>query len=162
VRRFSTVRRGPRKGKHDPVATELPAPVREAPLELDLPAEGRLRRADDVVAVHDAEVAVKPLRDARDARSVGPVYRRSGGSLAVPTGRVFVRLGEGESVRTRTSELEAAGFQVEEVPSYAPHAAWVRPASGRIADALGSLDRLRRLPGVEHVEPQLVGEVARK
>jgi hypothetical protein len=144
------------------VTTELPEAVRAAPLELDVPSEGSLRRADDVVAVHDGEPAVRPAGEARDARAVGPVYRRSGGSLAVPTGRVFVRFGEGEPVRARTSDLEAAGFEVEEVPGYAPHAAWVRPASGRVADALAGLDRLRRVQGVEHVEPQLVGEVARK
>ena len=80
----------------------------------------------------------------------------------MPTGRVFVRLGEGEDVRARTSELEAAGFEIEEVPGYAPHAAWLRPRSRRIADALAGVEPLRAVPGVEHVEPELIGELQRK
>jgi hypothetical protein len=48
------------------------------------------------------------------------------------------------------------------VLSYAPHTAWVRATSGRTADALGHLDALGELPGVEHVEPQMIGEAARR
>jgi hypothetical protein len=61
-----------------------------------------------------------------------------------------------------SDELIAAGFALESVPSYAPDAAWLRPASGRVRDALVSLDRLRRVSNVERIEPHLAREAARR
>lgn len=93
----------------------------------------------------------------------GPVYRRSpGGDVVVPTGRVLVRFGPGQRVEEHRGELAAAGYTIDAVLSYAPHAAWVRATSGRTADALGHLDALGALHGVEHVEPQMIGEAARR
>ena len=104
-----------------------------------------------------------PTRDAAAGGAVGPVYRAAGGGpIAVPTGRVFVRFGEGTRAEDRADELGAAGFAVESVPGYAPQAAWLRARSGRLTDALGDLDAVRGLPGVELVEPQLVAEAARR
>lgn len=86
--------------------------------------------------------------------SAGPVYALGGGSLAVPTGRVLVRFAEGVDAAARAAELEGAGFAVAQVLSYAPHAAWVAPATRQVADALRGIAALRAVPGVEHVEPQ--------
>jgi hypothetical protein len=98
-----------------------------------------------------------------DESAESPVYRPGGtGAAAIPTGRVFVRFAEGTEAGAHADALATAGFTLESVPAYAPHAAWVRPASGRLADALTSFDRLRALPGVENVEPQFETEAARR
>jgi hypothetical protein len=156
--------------------------VASAPARLRLPddrAEGSYELADDLLATHSAagpesvltfegdDISVEPLAAVRardlEERQLGPVYRRvPGGAVAVPTGRAFLRLAAGESAARREEDLIAAGYRLEQVPSYAPHAAWVRPASGRVVDALRHLDRLERLPGVEHVEPQLLSAAARR
>jgi hypothetical protein len=75
-----------------------------------------------------------------------------------PTGQVFVRFEPGSDAASRAADLAAAGFVIAEVPAYAPHAAWVRAASGSLRDALAGLERLLALPGICAVEPQLVGE----
>lgn len=130
--------------------------------------------AEDVVAAHDADpssgavmslegdrISVEPI-DAVGPREVregmfGPVYRQMpGGEFAVPTGRVFVRFDERDSATRHEKELGAAGYRIEQVPSYAPHAAWLRPASGSVADALRRLGGVEKLASVEHVEPQLL------
>jgi hypothetical protein len=112
-------------------------------------------------------IAVEQLATASRAgleeRVVGPVYRQiPSGRLAMPTGRVFVRFAEGDAARAHEHELTASGYQLEEVPAYAPHSAWVRAATGAIADSLHHLDRLKQIPRVENVEPQLITEVARR
>lgn len=136
--------------------------------------------AEDLVAIHRAGVAgTAAATGAGDAISVepagsraaesaedahpGPVYRRvPGGGLAVPTGRVLVRFSEGVAADEQRDELARAGYAVEEILGYAPHAAWVRAGSGQIADALRDLPRLEGLAQVEHVEPQLLSQAARR
>ena len=56
----------------------------------------------------------------------------------------------------RRAEIEAAGYEMAQALDYAPHAAWVRARSGRIADALNGLRRLEAIPDVENVEPQML------
>lgn len=90
-----------------------------------------------------------------------PVYALSGGSLAVPTGRVFVRFAEGGSPRSAERQITDAGFRIEQIPAYAPNAAWVAPAGG-IAAALRGVDALRAVPGVEHAEPEMLMEPRRR
>ena len=110
----------------------------------------------------DPDAGPAAVRATGDAAG-GPVYRRCpSGDLVVPTGRVLVRLRKGEHVARRRTELEAAGYTIDSVLSYAPQTAWLRAASGRTADALGHLDALSSLPDVEHVEPQMIGEAARR
>jgi hypothetical protein len=72
-----------------------------------------------------------------------------------PTGRVFVRFAEGTDAAAQAKTLARAGFELESVPSYAPHAAWVRPTTGTFEDLL-------LLPGVEHAERQVIAEAARR
>ena len=97
------------------------------------------------------------------AGGIGPVYADvEGGPPVVPTGRALVRFADGERAAERASDLEAAGFEVDEVLSYAPQAAWVRPSSGQVADAVDRLSDLAAIEGVVHVEPQLLREMARK
>jgi len=92
---------------------------------------------------------------------VGPVYSAgSNGPLAVPTGRVFVRLAEGNRAEEHRAQFTAAGFDIEQLLSYAPNAAWLRPREGGVAAALGGLEKLHSLAAVTHVEPQLLMERA--
>ena len=105
---------------------------------------------DELVATHQSHRA-------------GPVYRTvPGGSPVVPTGRVFVQFGEATDAAAQRDLLADAGFALESVPAYAPHAAWVTPANGQVEDALRGLERLGGLPGAESVEPELVGKSARR
>jgi hypothetical protein len=99
------------------------------------------RRSDDLIPVYSA----------------GPQ-----GPLAVPTGRVFVRFADGTRAEERRGDLEALGFTVERVLSYAPNAVWVTPTRGGPARALEQFEAIASLPGVVHAEPQLLLERARK
>jgi hypothetical protein len=95
--------------------------------------------------------------------TVAPVYRLGAdGPLAVPTGLVFARFAEGVPVESRREALERAGYEVVEIPSYAPHAAWLRARSGEIADALAATAALEKLPDMEGVEPQMLMHAARR
>lgn len=100
------------------------------------------RRTHD--APHDAEVPVYALEP--------------GGAQGVPTGLVFVRLGEGADVAAADRAFAEAGYAVERRPDWAPHTAWLRARSGRGADALAGIARLAALDGVVAVEPQMLVE----
>jgi hypothetical protein len=100
---------------------------------------------------------------AEPAPTVAPVYRLgANGPLAVPTGLVFARFSDGVSVESRREDLRRAGYDVVEIPSYAPHAAWLRARSGEIADALAETGALEALPDMEGVEPQMLMQAARR
>jgi hypothetical protein len=96
-------------------------------------------------------------RAGNDTDEIGPVYSAgTAGPLAVPTGRVFVRLVDTVRAEDKRPQFEAAGFAIERSPSYAPHTAWVVPREGGVAYALPALSELERIPDVVHVEPQLL------
>ena len=108
--------------------------------------------AQSVFAIYEGQP-----RTQTDASRAGPVYSAGpAGPLAVPTGRVFVRLSEGAHAEDRRRQFEAAGFEIERVPSYALHTAWLVPRNGGVAHALPALADLERVPDVVHVEPQLL------
>lgn len=95
--------------------------------------------------------------------NVLPVYRaQPSGAFAIPTGRVWVRFAEGVEAARRHQAIKKLGFSIEESPAWAPQAAWVRASSGKIADALAAASRLKALPDVAQVEPQMLTAVARK
>ena len=144
------------------------------PEELRAPGGVRYELSHDLIATHGdggagpplvsldgGAISVRPVEtDAGpgpEQAAVGPVYRRvPGGGIAVPTGRVLVRFAEGDSPEHHREGIVEAGYEIDQVLAYAPHAAWVRARSGRIPDALARLPSLEALPGVEHVEPQMV------
>jgi hypothetical protein len=74
----------------------------------------------------------------------------------VPTGQIFIRFRQGETVAAHRAELEQAGCVIVQELDYAPEAAWLRARSGRIAEALDGVSRLRAMADVESVEPQLL------
>ncbi len=84
------------------------------------------------------------------------------GTIAVPTGRIFVRFHEGSNARAHAATLRQLGYVIEDVPDYAPHVAWVRSTNGNIALALRNLDALCRLPEVENIEPQFITARAKR
>jgi hypothetical protein len=90
---------------------------------------------------------------------LGPVYAlQPGDLLAIPTGLIFVRFPTGTVAASRGKELAQAGYELVEIPSYAPQAAWVRSRSGQIADSLANVSALEQLPDVENIEPQMLME----
>lgn len=119
--------------------------------------EGAVARFGEAVSVHEAS-ALAPR--AASGRPLGPVYRRPSGDLLVPTGRALVRFAGGDRVEAHRAELAGAGYVLEQALAYAPQAGWVRAAGGDVAEALGGLDRLRAIPGAEHVEPEVLTERA--
>jgi hypothetical protein len=98
----------------------------------------------------------------RSSNPISPVYALRSGPPAVPTGLVFVRFRDNVSAETCRNELDRAGYEIVQIPEYAPHAAWVRARSGEIAEALAGLSTLAELPDVENVEPQMLVESARR
>ncbi|MCT0208673.1 hypothetical protein [Synechococcus sp. CS-1332] len=104
-----------------------------------------------------AVLAGTPAAPLAPGQAISPVYAQAGSDeLAVPTGVLFLRVRQGERAKDHRAALEQAGCRIASLPDHAPEAAWLRASSGRIADALGCLDRLRDLPGVESIEPQLL------
>jgi hypothetical protein len=73
---------------------------------------------------------------------------------ASPTGRVWVRFADGVDAAGRAAALEGAGYRIERIPGYAANAAYVR--ADDVATSLQGLERLRALPDVEHVEPEML------
>ncbi|MBD2677336.1 MULTISPECIES: hypothetical protein [Nostoc] len=90
---------------------------------------------------------------------LSPVYTlEPNGSLAVPTGLVFIRFAEGVDVESQHEAINRAGYEIEQSLAYAPQAAWLRPKSGNIADAIAGISRLEAIPNVENVELQMLME----
>ena len=115
---------------------------------------------DAALVLNDGAIAVfkgEPPKTREVQSSIGPVYELSpGGSLAVPTGLVFIRFRDGIDAGSRQQEIEKTGFEVTDSIPYAPNAAWLKPCSGSIADSLTGISKLAALPDVESVEPQML------
>jgi hypothetical protein len=94
---------------------------------------------------------------------IRPVYAlEPGGTLAVPTGQVFIRFKEGVPVKERLREIQQADYEIAQTLEYAPHAAWLRARSGEIADALAGIQALEAIADVENVEPQMLMQRANR
>lgn len=99
----------------------------------------------------------KPSRDAQTATDDLPVYSAGeNGPLAIATGRLFVRLNDGQNPEDFRDQFASAGLEIERVLAYAPSAAWLKPSSGGAVEALGLVPTLESLPEVALVEPQLL------
>ena len=121
---------------------------------------GNVLEEEKIVVFSQASVSNRALTDALStATEITPVYATQlGGSIAVPTGRVFIQFPEGDTAENHTDEISRAGYDISEQVIYAPHAAWLTPTTGRVEDGLGNLAGLISLPQVQSVEPQLLME----
>jgi hypothetical protein len=127
------------------------------------PAPDRQSVATITVDAQSAYAVYKGKATAAEAHEAGPVYSAgAGGPLAIPTGRVFVRLEEGMSPEKMRPAFSAAGFEIERTLPYAPNAAWLRPLDGGAAQALERLGDLEKTHDVVHVEPQMLMERAKR
>ena len=127
--------------------------VRRSPAAATAGAVASIPDGNTTITIHKGE---PPPSEGAPAE-VGPVYSAGpDGPLAVPTGRVLVRLSDGIRAEDRRAVFEAAGFRIDQTLSYAPQAAWLQPSQGGVAAALQGLPDLGRLPDVVHVEPQLL------
>ncbi|MEH2398767.1 hypothetical protein [Nostoc sp.] len=91
--------------------------------------------------------------------TLSPIYTlQPNGSLAVPTGLVFIRFAEGVDVESQREVINQAGYEVAQSLDYAPHAAWLRAQSGNIVDAIAGIPQLEAIPKVENIEPQMLME----
>ncbi|MEH2168361.1 MAG: hypothetical protein V7K41_17255 [Nostoc sp.] len=112
-----------------------------------------LRLNDGAIAVFSGE----PNQSEQGILS--PVYTlESNGSIAVPTGLVFIRFAEGVDVESQHEVINRAGYKVAQSLSYAPHTAWLRAQSGNIVDAIAGISQLEAIANVENVEPQMLME----
>lgn len=123
------------------------------------PDDRLVQRLDEAFVVFQGPAPSSAMADG----SIAAVYRaQPSGMLAVPTGRLWIRFAEGIDVEKKREAMAKAGFNVDEAPPWAKHAAWLRASSGKIADALVATQHLKALDGVEHVEPQMLVASARK
>jgi hypothetical protein len=112
-------------------------------------------------------IAVYPIDRFRDVAHSGsettPVYSLTkNGTVAVPTGKVFVRLAQNLNFEDSAEAFRRAGYEVDQTLSYAPNAGWLRPTSSSVASSLAGLSKLSAIPGVDNVEPQMLSKRASK
>ena len=94
-------------------------------------------------------------RDAEGGDTL-PIYRAAGSTGdAVATGTLFVQF-TGPVTPERRHALDEAGFEIVRTASYAPQAAWVRGRGQSAGESLRQIARLRALPDVASVEPELL------
>lgn len=111
-----------------------------------------------VLQLNDGAIAVfQGEPDQPKTDTLSPIYAlQTDGSLAVPTGLVFIRFVEEVDVESQRGALKQAGYAVAQSLSYAPHAAWLRAQSGKILDAIVKIPQLEAIPDVENVELQML------
>lgn len=118
----------------------------------------RAQERSAVLAIKDDDGTYLILKGEPQAlgQEVSAVYQGDGGTLAVPTGRVLVRLDEGVSAEAHAQAFRKLGFVISRLLPYAPHVAWLEREDGDAAAALCNVGALEKLPQVCNVEPQLL------
>ena len=91
-----------------------------------------------------------------------PVYELPGGALGVPTGRLFARFREGTDASAQSAALASVGYEIVEIPGWAPHAAWIQALGGDPGQSLDAIGALQHVSALENVEPQVLGRTVRK
>ncbi len=110
-----------------------------------------------ILQLNDGAIVVFPGTPHNVSGTVSPLYTlQAKGSLAVPTGLIFIRFSEGVTATSHQAEIKGSGYEIAEIPSYAPHTAWLRSQSGQILAALSGIAKLETIPDVENVEPQML------
>ncbi|MBW4677287.1 MAG: hypothetical protein KME52_25770 [Desmonostoc geniculatum HA4340-LM1] len=113
-----------------------------------------------ILQLNEGAIAVFPGEpNQSEKNTLSPIYTlQSNGSFAVPSGLVFIRFAEGVDVESQGEAINRAGYEVEQSLDYAPNAAWLRPRSGNINDAIAGISQLEAIPNVENVELQMLME----
>jgi hypothetical protein len=113
-----------------------------------------------ILQLNDGAIAVFPGEPNQSEQGIlSPIYTlQPNGSIAVPTGLVFIRFAEGVNVESGREAINRAGYEVAQSLSYAPHTAWLRAQSGNIVDAIAGISQLEAIANVENVEPQMLME----
>lgn len=113
-----------------------------------------------ILQLNDGAIAVFPGEPNQSEQGTpSPIYTlQPNGSLAVPTGLVFIRFPEAVDVKSQREVINRAGYEIVESLPYAPHTAWLRAQSGNIADAIAGIPQLEAIPKVENIEPQMLME----
>ncbi len=113
-----------------------------------------------ILQLNDGKIAVFPGEPNQSEQgTLSPIYTlQPNGSLAVPTGLVFIRFAEGVDVKSQREVINRAGYEIAQKLLYAPHTAWLRAQSGNIADAIARIPQLEAIPKVENIEPQMLME----
>jgi hypothetical protein len=125
------------------------------PLPNDLQTAVELVLEDNAITICRGE-PILPA-DQPTALTITPVYATDPhGPLAVPTGQIFIRFTPDIKIQDRRSSLAERGYTIVQIPSYAPHTAWIQSTNGDIATGLQNIVRLNDLPDVAHAEPQLL------
>lgn len=110
-----------------------------------------------VLQLNEGAIAVFPGEPDELDNTLSPIYTlQPDGSLAVPTGLIFIRFVAGVDVESHHEAIRQAGYEVAQSLDYAPHAAWLRAQSSKILDALRGISQLEGIPDVENVEPQML------
>ncbi|BAY37609.1 hypothetical protein NIES2111_19480 [Nostoc sp. NIES-2111] len=116
-----------------------------------------LNENEGSIAIFAGEPPAIP--DTANINALSPVYTlQNGGTLAVPTGMVFIRFAESVDIASQQTAINQAGYEVAQTLAYAPHTGWLRAKTGKIADALTGMSQLAAIPNVENVEPQMLTE----
>jgi len=123
------------------------------------------RQLDCVVVRHHEDEGAKPESPAasNDKAAPGrPVYRMGRhGSIAIPTGRLFVRMDPAVRLADQAENLKESGLHIDKSYDWAPNAGWVRGDSDDFSDVLSKIDLISdRLKA--HVEPELISIAERK
>lgn len=113
----------------------------------------------DFAARPDEEIAelfhLVPIHVADD--SCCPVYRQNPGTApAVATGRLFLRLHDGQNIDSFDATLKTLGLGVAVSLKWAPNAAWVTSIDDSPCHALSQLSELQKREAVVHAEAQLL------
>lgn len=111
-----------------------------------------------VMSLNEGAITVhqgKPTATRSVGNHVSAVYARDS-ALAVPTGQVFVRFATSVQAESRREQLRKVGYEIAQMVSYAPNAAWLKSAQDDVADALNNIPKLEAMESVENVEPQLL------
>jgi hypothetical protein len=125
--------------------------------------------SDDELVVSSEQLDCAVVRDTSDRLvdysqpgSPRPVYRiGKTNEVAIPTGRLFVRLPKHNTLESNTEILEGFGMRVDSQNSWAPHTGWVIPTSGNIAEAISQVEAVAERLGAR-VEPELVSLRAKR
>ncbi|WP_414756717.1 hypothetical protein [Anabaena sp. CCY 9910] len=117
-----------------------------------------LNEGEGAIAIFPGEPD-SAIENTANTNILSPVYTlENNGTLAVPTGMVFICFTEGVDIESQQVAINQAGYEVAKTLVYAPNAGWLRARTNKIADALKGIAQLSVIHNVENVEPQMLME----